>query len=209
MRSARTTRRGPKLTPPSLSLHSAVSCARRLASAAVILLSCVGTVASAAPLAPAEGNGERTDAGGMTMRMDRRLGPYRIGMDRRIFESLIRTIRQPRNDGPGCSGSFLQDSYIDVYPGLRLGYLAFEGRTSLDTIATTRRGDRSSVGLTIGRSTRTDVRRHYPGFRVWRHRGGSTITVYRRTGYESHEYVEYGFDSSQRLVRLETGVGGC
>lgn len=146
----------------------------------------------------------------MTMRMGRRLGPYRVGMERQIYAGLLRTIRQPRNDGPGCSGGFVQDSYVDVYRGLRLGYIVgFDQRTFLDTIATTRRGDRTSVGLTIGRSTRADVRRRYPGFRVWRHRGGSTITVYRRTGYESHEYVEYGFDSVQRLVRLETGVGGC
>jgi hypothetical protein len=177
-----------------------------------MLLSCLGTLAGPAQLgaAPREDLGESADAAAMTMRMARRLGPYRIGMERRIFKGLIRTIRQPRNDGPGCSGSFLQDSHIDVYPGLRLGYVtALGGRKLLDTIATSRKGDRTSVGFTIGSSTRADVRRRYPGLRVWRHRGGSTITLWRQTGYESHEYLDYNFDSSHRLVRLETGVGGC
>ena len=176
------------------------------------MLSCLAALAGAAQLGATPGKhiGESADAGAMTMRMGRRLGPYRIGMERRILDGLIRTIRQPRNDGPGCSGSFLQDAYIDVYPGLRLGYVkGFGGRTFLDTISTSRRGDRTAVGFTIGRSTRADVRRRYPGLRIWRHRGGSTITPWRRTGYEAHEYLTYSFNASQQLVGLETGVGGC
>lgn len=145
----------------------------------------------------------------MTMRMGQRLGPYRIGMRRELFDGLVRTIRQPRNDGYGCSGTFRQDSYIDVYPRLRLGYLSFGGRTYLDTISTRRAGDRSAVGLTIGRSALGDVRRRYPSVAVSHHRGGSTMTVYRRTGYEAHEYLTYVFDAARRLVGLETGVGGC
>ena len=175
-------------------------------------MSCIAGLAAGAQVvaAPDAARGLEADAAPMTMRMGRRLGPYRIGMERQIYPRLVRTIREPRNDGPGCSGGFQQDSYVDVYPGVRLGYVVgFEGRTFLDTIATTHSRDRTAVGLTIGRSTRADVRRRYPGFRVWRHRGGSTILVSHRTGYESHEYVEYGFDAAQRLVRLQTGVGGC
>ena len=145
----------------------------------------------------------------MTMRMGRSLGPYRIGMERTLFDNLRRTIRQRRNDGPGCSGGFQQDSYIDVYPGLRLGYLYFDGKTYLDTIATSRRGDRSAIGFVIGKSTRRDVRRRYPAIRVSSHRGGSTMFVYHRTGYESGEGLTYKFNASRRLVGLETGVGGC
>jgi hypothetical protein len=126
----------------------------------VILLACFGALAGAAQPGATRGKDlvESADGGGMTIRMGRRLGPYRIGMERRIFEGLIRTIRQPRNDGPGCSGGFVQDSYVDVYPGLRLGYVVgFDGRRFLDTIATSRKGDRTSVGLMIGRSTRADI----------------------------------------------------
>jgi hypothetical protein len=58
----------------------------------------------------------------MTMQLGRGLGPYRIGIRRAVQATLVRTIRKPENDGPGCSGGFAQDSYVDVYPGLRLGY---------------------------------------------------------------------------------------
>ena len=146
----------------------------------------------------------------MTMQLGRGLGPYRIGMPRVVQDDLIRTIRQRHNDGPGCSGGFIQDSYVDVYPGLRLGYvLAAGGRTYLDTIATTRRGDRTSLGYAIGTATLADVRKRYPRVRLRRHLGGSTLSIFHRTGYESGARLEYGFDASGRLVRLLTGVGGC
>ncbi|MFL5931385.1 MAG: hypothetical protein ACJ75P_09015 [Gaiellaceae bacterium] len=79
----------------------------------------------------------------------------------------------------------------------------------MDTIATSRNGDRSAIGFVIGKSTRDDVRRRYPGLMVSSHRGGSTVFVYHRTGYESGEHLTYSFNAARRLVGLETGVGGC
>jgi hypothetical protein len=146
----------------------------------------------------------------LTMQFGRGLGPYRIGMHRVVLDNLIRTIRQPDNDGPGCSGGFIQDSYVDVYPGLRLGYgLGVAGKTYLDTIATTRRGDRTSLGYAIGTATLADVRKRYPRVKLWRHVGGTVLMLSHRTGYESAESLEYGFDASGTLVRLQTGVSGC
>jgi hypothetical protein len=145
---------------------------------------------------------------GMTMQLGHGLGPYRIGMERVVYPGLVKTIRQRENDGPGCSGGFVQDSYVDVYRGFRLGY-ALGDRTFLDTIATTRKGDRTSLGYVIGRSTLADVRRRYPRAHLSRHLGGSTLTIFHRTGYESGAQLTYGFDATGRLVRLETGIGGC
>jgi hypothetical protein len=146
----------------------------------------------------------------MTMQLGRGLGPYRIGMRRAIHANLVRTIRQPENDGPGCSGGFIQDSYVDVYPGLRLGYApGLDGKGSLDTIATTRRGDRTSLGYAIGTATLVDVRKRYPKVRLSRHRGGSELSLYRQTGEESGASLVYGFNASGTLIRLQTGVGGC
>ena len=103
----------------------------------------------------------------------------------------------------------MQDSLIDVYPGLRLGY-GYDGRrTYLDTIATTRRGDRTSLGYAIGTATLANVRKRYPKLNLRRHLGGSTLSIFHSTGYESGARLEYSFDSSGKLVRLETGVGGC
>jgi hypothetical protein len=150
------------------------------------------------------------DSRPMTMQLGRGLGPYRIGMRRVVHPNLVRTIRQRGNDGPGCSGGFVQDSFVDVYPGLRLGFGFDDGeRTYLDTIATTRRGDRTSLGHAIGSATLGDVRKRYPKAKVRRHLGGSTLSIFHRTGYESGAHLEYGFDSSRKLVRLQTGVGGC
>ena len=146
----------------------------------------------------------------MTMQLGRGLGPYRIGMRRAVHANLVRTIRQPENDGPGCSGGFIQDSYVDVYPGLRLGYgPGLDGKGFLDTIATTRRGDRTSLGYAIGTATLADVRKRYPKVKLSRHRGGSELSLYRQTGEESGASLVYGFNASGRLVRLQTGVGGC
>jgi hypothetical protein len=131
-------------------------------------------------------------------------------MQRAVQDNLIRTIRQRENDGPGCSGGFVQDSYVDVYPRLRLGYgRTEEGQAYLDTIATTRRGDRTSLGYAIGTATLADVRRRYPKRKLSRHLGGSTLSLYYPTGYESGAYLHYNFDASGRLARLQTGVGGC
>jgi hypothetical protein len=151
-----------------------------------------------------------TAARPMTMQLGRGLGPYRIGMRRAVFDDLVRTIRQPENDGPGCSGGFAQDAYVDVYRGLRLGYgPGLDRKGYLDTIATTRRGDRTSVGYAIGVATLSDVRERYPKVVLSRHRGGSTLSLYHQTGEESGASLVYGFDARGKLVRLQTGVGGC
>jgi hypothetical protein len=70
------------------------------------------------------------------------------------------TIRQKENDSGGCSGGFHLDSYVDVYRGLRLGYIfTYEGKTFLDRIATSTKDDRTTLGHVIGGSTVADVRR--------------------------------------------------
>jgi hypothetical protein len=149
-------------------------------------------------------------AGGDTMQLGRGLGPYRLGMQRVEHPGLIRTVRQRQNDAGGCSGSYQLDSYIDVYAGLRLGYvLGTDRKAYLDVISTTRAGDRTSLGYAIGKSTLRDVRHRYPHLKLRRHRGGSTLSVVLRTGYESGEDLTYSFDARQRLVGLSTSVGGC
>jgi hypothetical protein len=146
----------------------------------------------------------------MTMQLGRGLGPYRIGIRRAVQANLVRTIRKPENDGPGCSGGFAQDSYVDVYPGLRLGYgPGVDRKGYLDTIATTRRGDRTSLGYAIGVATLADVRKRYPKVRLSRHPGGTELSLYLQTGEESGASLVYGFNASGSLVRLQTGVGGC
>ncbi len=146
----------------------------------------------------------------MTMQLGEGLGPYRLGMHRRAFPGLLKTIRQPMNDSGGCIGGFKLDSYIDVYPGLRLGYIVGrEGKTFLNTIETTRPGDRTSLGFTIRRSTIRDVRRRYPHARVTRHSGGSTLAIFRDTGYESGEDLWYSFNAAGLLVGLGTDITGC
>jgi hypothetical protein len=44
---------------------------------------------------------------------------------------------------------------------------------------------------------------------VSRHLGGSTITIFHRTGYESGGDLMYSFNANGRLVALETVGGGC
>jgi hypothetical protein len=157
-----------------------------------------------------EGRNADASQTGMTMQLGRGLGPYRIGAERRDHAGLIRTIRQPRNDSGGCSGSFDQDSFVDVYPRLRLGYIfTFKGDTYLDTIATARTGDRTSLGYTIGKSSFADVRGRYRTARVSRHLGGRTLTVFHQTGYETWAYLRYSFNATGALAGLETSVGGC
>ena len=178
----------------------------RLATLALLVAGSLGLTVSPATPSRHTTAAERP----MTMQLGRGLGPYRIGMRRVVYDNRVRTIRQPENDGPGCAGGFAQDAYVDVYPGLRLGYgPGLDGKGYLDTIATTRRGDRTSVGYAIGVATLADVRRRYPKVRLARHRGGSTLSLYRQTGEESGASLVYGFNASGRLVRLETGVGGC
>jgi hypothetical protein len=185
-------------------------CMTLMVMAVILAFSTIASAGDVPLSGGAGGSGIRLAPSGMIMQFGRGLGPYRIEMERTISDDLIRTIRQPQNDGGGCWGGFALDSYIDVYRGRRLGFLSgSEGRGYLDTIATTRKGDRASVGLIIGRSTLRDVRRLYPAVRVQRHLGGTTVSLKRYVGIEGAEFLTYGFDASKRLVRLETGVGGC
>jgi len=76
-------------------------------------------------------------------------------------------------------------------------------------IGTTRRGDRTALGFTIGRSRISDVRRRYPRLLVERRAGGRTITFAHFFGYESGEAMVYRFDTRGLLVELQTDVFGC
>src|SRR5438552_3370352 len=98
----------------------------------------------------------------LVMRLGAGLGRLRIGARRVVFGERFRTERHRENDSGGCSGSPILDSFVDYYDGRRLGYVfTFGGKTFLDTIATTRVGDRSAVGFAIGRATLGQVRRRY------------------------------------------------
>ena len=139
----------------------------------------------------------------MTMQLGRGLGPYRIGMRRAVHANLVRTIRQPENDGPGCSGGFIQDSYVDVYPGLRLGYgPGLDGKGYLDTIATTRRGDRTSLGYAIGHATPADVRKRI-------RRSGSRGTWEAASSRSTARPARVRSQSRLRLQRLGDCWCGC
>jgi hypothetical protein len=129
--------------------------------------------------------------------------------------TLVRTERHRRNDSGGCSGTPPQDSFVDYYDGRRLGYIfSFRGPIFLDTIATTRVGDRTSVGFAIGRATLPQVRRRYPHEAVLHERGryflGATqLRISMTTGDETWKQLTYSFDRGGRLIELETAVGGC
>jgi hypothetical protein len=149
------------------------------------------------------------------MRLGVGLGPLRIGARRVVYPDLRRTERQRRNDAGGCSGTPAQDSFVDYYDGRRAGYvISFRGPTFLDTIATTRVGDRTSVGFAIGRATLRQVKRRYPHAALVHERGryllGATqLRIPMRTGDETWKELTYSFDRNGRLIELETAVGGC
>jgi hypothetical protein len=151
----------------------------------------------------------------LVMRLGVGLGPLRIGARRVVYGDLFRTERHRENDKGGCSGSPPQDSFVDYYDGRRLGYVfSFRGPTFLDTIATTRIGDRTSVGFAIGRARLAQVRRRYPHAQVLHLRGryllGATqLRISMKTGDETWKELTYSFDRSGRLIELETAVGGC
>ena len=88
------------------------------------------------------------------------------------------------------------------------------GQTFLDTIATTRIGDRTSVGFAIGHATLAQVRRRYARAATFHARGryylGATqLRISVSTGDETWKEVTYSFDRRGRLIGLETAVGGC
>jgi hypothetical protein len=149
------------------------------------------------------------------MRLGVGLGPIRIGGRRVVYGDLFRTERRRENDQGGCSGSPPQDSFVDYYDGRRLGYIfSFGGSTFLDDIATTRIGDRTSVGFAIGHATFAQVRRRYPRAEVLHVRaryflGATQLRITVTTGEESWKELTYSFDRRGRLIELETAVGGC
>jgi hypothetical protein len=151
----------------------------------------------------------------LVMRMGVGLGPLRIGSRRVVFDELFRSERHRENDTGGCSGSPPLDSFVDYYDGRRLGYIfSFRGSTFLDTIATTRVGDRTAVGFAVGRATLAQVRRRYPRAQVLHEHapyflGATQLRISVTTGEEAWRTLTYSFDRRGRLIELETAVGGC
>jgi hypothetical protein len=153
-----------------------------------------------------------------TMRLGVGIGPWRIGQSLVVRPALLRTVRYPKNYGPGCTLGPETASRIDFYEGLRLSWSGVGvpriKRPFLSDVATTRTGDRSGNGFVIGRSTLRAVRAAHFRARLARGRGHfalgrTSLTVSRRTGYESWKYFTYWFDRAGRLRALQTGSGGC
>jgi hypothetical protein len=177
---------------------------RRTLVLAVVALAC-----SAASAAPQDGS---------TIRLGRGIGPWRLGQDLVVRPGLLRTVRYPENDGPGCTLGPETASRIDWYRGLRVSWSGVGvpsiKRPFLSDVATTRRGVRSGNGFVIGRSTLRAVRAAHFRARVERGRGRfalgrTSLTVSRKTGYEAWNYFTYWFDRAGRLAALQTGAGGC
>ena len=132
---------------------------------------------------------------------------------------LRRVIRRPRQFGGGCISGAQLASRIDYYTGVRVSWNFWRDqrgrlRSILVEVASTRPGDRSDDGFVVGKSTLASVRaRHSKYFE--RHARGryrlapTLVTRYRKTGYESGEYVDYWFNPAGRLVALASGVSGC
>ena len=155
-------------------------------------------------------------ADGAVVVLGKRVGEWTIGSPYRVAAGRMRTVPRPENLGYGCTIGPRTAVRIDYYRGLRLSWRSAEiGKAFLSEAATTRRGDRTTRGLVIGRSTFAHARRLYPQARVYRGAhdrfalGATVISVYRRTGYEAGEYLELWFDKRGRLAALATGVSGC
>lgn len=93
------------------------------------------------------------------------LGQWRIDMTRVVRPGLLRTVRYPKNDHDHGCVSFVpheSDSVVDHYAGLRLAWIRNDrGALLLHGIATTRPGDRTRRGFSIGLSTLAEVRRGF------------------------------------------------
>jgi hypothetical protein len=114
--------------------------------------------------------------------------------------------------GPGTA------SDVDWYAnGVRTSWKQIgraEVALKLIDVATTRRGDRSSDGFTIGRSTLAQVRARHPKAQLLHPQGllvlGPTmLSITKVTGYDRWVDIGYWFDARGRLVALETDAGGC
>jgi hypothetical protein len=155
---------------------------------------------------------------GETIQLGRGIGLWRIGQDLVVRPGLLRSVRYRKNDGPGCTLGPETASRIDFYEGLRLSWsgvgVPWIKRPFLSDVATTRIGDRSGNGFVIGRSTLRAVRATHFRAQLRRPRGRfalgrTSLTLSRRTGYESWKYFTYWFDRAGRLRALQTGAGGC
>ncbi len=140
---------------------------------------------------------------------------WRIGMPLTVEEDLVRSERHPENDGGGCTAPPTLSSRIDYYPGIRVSWGFYADETSLEEVATTRKGDRTAVGFIVGRSRLRQVRARYPKAPIFRRNlgryalGRVLLLVSQRTGYESSKSMEYWFNARGQLTGLATGVSGC
>ena len=184
--------------------------AATMAAVRLLALAALGLTVAAAGGAPA--------ASAETIRLGRGIGAWRLEMTRVVRPGLLRSIRYPRNIGPGCTLGPQTASRIDFYRGLRLSWLgiAAEARRPpfLSDVATTRAGDQSGDGFVIGKSRLQAVRRAHPRGDLTRARdrfalGHTSLRITRVTGYEAFVYLVYWFDRSGTLRALQTGAGGC
>ena len=130
---------------------------------------------------------------------------------------LVHSQRYRINDQHGCPQGPGTASIVDTYrDGQRVAWRAVgdDGRLQIIDVATTRKGDRTGEGFTIGRSMIADVRHRHPSAAILHPSGvlvfGSTlVSITRVTGYESWIDLGYWFDGRGRLVALEVDAGGC
>lgn len=130
---------------------------------------------------------------------------------------LLRSQRYKINDQHGCPQGPGTASIVDTYrDGQRVAWRAVgdDKRLQIIDVATTRKGDRTGEGFTIGRSTIADVRRRHPTAAILHPSGvltfgGTLVSITRVTGYESWIDLGYWFDRRGRLVALEVDAGGC
>jgi hypothetical protein len=153
------------------------------------------------------------------VRLGRGMGVWRLGMQYRSRPGLRRVIRRPRHFGTGCIAGAVLASRIDYYAGVRVSWNFWRDqrgrlRSILVEVASTRPGDRSDDGFVIGKSALASVRarhsKHFERHPPSTYRLGRTLVMrFRKTGYESGEYVDYWFNAGGRLVALASGISGC
>jgi Tol biopolymer transport system component len=160
-----------------------------------------------------KGRGTRPDSRAV-MRLGRGVAAWKIGARRRVRRDFLRSERHRRNDLGGCVAGPETASLIDYYVGFRVSSVKGRRGFIVFDVSTSRAGDRSSHGFVIGQSRLRSVRARFPRALVSRRQsryvlGKTSLWVYRRTGYESSEYLAYWFDGQGMLVALQTGESGC
>lgn len=156
-------------------------------------------------------------AGAGTIRLGQGLDGWRLGQRYEQRPGLVRSVRYPGNEAPGCDVGPQSAARIDYYRGgVRLAWRGLGTRRSmyLIDVATVRRGDRSGDGFVIGRSRLRDVRRAHPRAALASGRGPFrlgrlSLTLTRKAGEEAWVSFTYWFGLGGRLVGLETLRGGC